>query len=401
MYALGTDRVLRIYRSGHEGPARDDRPARGTLRGWSASGSPFELPPSSTTARSAAGGSASIDGWPARASSAGCPVPRSTPRRQALLGYLDAAGRVQHLRPPWRACPAARRRRAPAVRLPRRAAQRPAAADHAAEPGPARARRARCRADLGRAAGVARRPPGRPRLVHGDFCPPNTYVAVQPDGRPVITGVGDFSPHTLLADPMMDIAGAVMFLELEPMPAQPRTPAGCRTGDRAVRSGPAAGARHLPAASTASTSPPPTRSTRICTPGAGAAHPLTATGPVSAVDRRPFSHLFWRHPDPDVFKALADRPRGGRSWTPCSTQDGQTLRSCAARFSGHDPVRRDEASRRTGERRPRGHRCGRAGSSGTSSTRCPIEQIANRWISRYAAQFTSALVKLEEQPSNT
>ncbi len=60
---------------------------------------------------------------------------------------------------------------------------------------------------------------GTPRLVHGDFCPPNTYVAVQPDGRPVITGVGDFSPHTLHADPMMDIAGAVMFLELEPYAA--------------------------------------------------------------------------------------------------------------------------------------------------------------------------------------
>lgn len=27
----------------------------------------------------------------------------------------------------------------------------------------------------------------------------------------------------------------------------------------------------------------------------------------------------------------------------------------------------------------------------------PIEQIANRWISRYAARFTSALVSLDEQ----
>ena len=27
----------------------------------------------------------------------------------------------------------------------------------------------------------------------------------------------------------------------------------------------------------------------------------------------------------------------------------------------------------------------------------PIEQIANRWISRYAARFTSALVALDDQ----
>lgn len=59
---------------------------------------------------------------------------------------------------------------------------------------------------------------GEPRLVHGDFCPPNCYVTVQPDGRPVVTGVGDFSPHTLQADPTMDVAGAIMFLELETYP---------------------------------------------------------------------------------------------------------------------------------------------------------------------------------------
>lgn len=31
----------------------------------------------------------------------------------------------------------------------------------------------------------------------------------------------------------------------------------------------------------------------------------------------------------------------------------------------------------------------------------PIEQIANRWISRYAARFTSALVGLDEQVAAT
>jgi len=55
----------------------------------------------------------------------------------------------------------------------------------------------------------------QPRLVHGDLCPPNTYVSRAPDGSAVVTGIGDFSPHTLSADPLMDVAGAVCFLELE------------------------------------------------------------------------------------------------------------------------------------------------------------------------------------------
>lgn len=54
-----------------------------------------------------------------------------------------------------------------------------------------------------------------PALVHGDVCPPNAYVSQGPNG-PVVTGIGDFSPHTLNADPLLDVAGAVIFLELEP-----------------------------------------------------------------------------------------------------------------------------------------------------------------------------------------
>lgn len=58
----------------------------------------------------------------------------------------------------------------------------------------------------------------RPAMVHGDFCPPNSYVSRAADGSPVMTGVGDFSPHSLLADPLLDVAGAVCFLELESYP---------------------------------------------------------------------------------------------------------------------------------------------------------------------------------------
>jgi putative membrane protein len=54
-----------------------------------------------------------------------------------------------------------------------------------------------------------------PAVVHGDVCPPNAYLSQGPQG-PVVTGIADFSPHTVHADPLMDIAGAVIFLELEP-----------------------------------------------------------------------------------------------------------------------------------------------------------------------------------------
>lgn len=56
-----------------------------------------------------------------------------------------------------------------------------------------------------------------PVVVHGDVCPPNTYVSLGPSG-PVVTGIGDFSPHSMHADPVIDLAGAVAFLELERYP---------------------------------------------------------------------------------------------------------------------------------------------------------------------------------------
>jgi putative membrane protein len=55
----------------------------------------------------------------------------------------------------------------------------------------------------------------QPVLVHGDICPPNAYLSLGPEG-PVVTGIGDFSPHTVHGDPMLDVTGAVAFLELEP-----------------------------------------------------------------------------------------------------------------------------------------------------------------------------------------
>jgi len=60
-----------------------------------------------------------------------------------------------------------------------------------------------------------------PTLVHGDLGAPNVYVSTgtgtgtgTDEHGPRVTGVGDFSPHTLQADPLMDLTGAVTFLEL-------------------------------------------------------------------------------------------------------------------------------------------------------------------------------------------
>jgi putative membrane protein len=62
---------------------------------------------------------------------------------------------------------------------------------------------------------------GWPALVHGDFFPGNVMVRREEDGSAVITGVVDFSPHTLAADPLLDVAGAIAFLGLEPETSAP------------------------------------------------------------------------------------------------------------------------------------------------------------------------------------
>ena len=50
--------------------------------------------------------------------------------------------------------------------------------------------------------------------MHADFFPGNTYASER-GGQTVVRGVGDFSPHTLVADPIMDVAGASILMELE------------------------------------------------------------------------------------------------------------------------------------------------------------------------------------------
>ena len=99
--------------------------------------------------------------------------------------------------------------------------------------------------------------------------------------------------------------------------------------------------------------------------------------------------------EPDVFKALAD-PTRRAILDSLFTEDGQTLTQLCGQFGemtrfgvmkhltvleGADLV----VAVKTG--RQKRHYLNPV----------PIEQIANRWISRYAARFTAALVALDKQ----
>ncbi len=161
VYALGPDRVLRIYRGGHEAPAAMISQLRPLYAGWTGQRIGLELPQILDAGeiggrwfsvdRRMSGGSLST--WLAAAEPGA--------RRDALLGYLDAASRMQQL--PFagvRSRAAARSGRPATVRHPGRAAHRPAAADPGREPEPAGGRRPRRRPHLGRAAAVADRSPG-------------------------------------------------------------------------------------------------------------------------------------------------------------------------------------------------------------------------------------------------
>jgi DNA-binding transcriptional ArsR family regulator len=100
-------------------------------------------------------------------------------------------------------------------------------------------------------------------------------------------------------------------------------------------------------------------------------------------------------PGGDVFRALADTTRRALLDSLFS-RDGQTLNELCASFPGmtrfgvmkHLSVL-EEANLVVTSRQGRAKR--------HYLNPVPIEQVANRWISKYAARFTAALVALDEQ----
>lgn len=231
VFALDEERVLRLYRLSHEAPRQTAMQLKALYETWVGAEIGIEVPRILdsgviagrfyTVDRRMSG--RTFSAWLAEAS-----LPE---RRLTLDSYLDAATALQRLPAPVQGFARLVGEGAPqqfgslsellnfqlqqaiAHSRPRLEHDLP----HVAEVWN------RLQADIAERADFAEMPniTGRhrwPALVHGDLCPPNTFVSRTADGSAVVTGVGDFSPHTLVADPLMDVAGAVCFLELESYP---------------------------------------------------------------------------------------------------------------------------------------------------------------------------------------
>ncbi len=215
VFALDDARVLRLYRSRHEAAESTIDQLRSLYGSWARTEVGVEVPlildggvrggRSYTIDRRFSG--RPLSGWLATAE----PVER----RAALRSFLDATARLWTLPSPV----------AGFARLVGPGAGRPfgsmveLARDMLGSRSPAGWQAlSRDRPEVG---GVWERLQSdlsarvvEPVLVHGDICAPNAYVSMGPDG-PVVSGIGDFSPHTVHGDPMLDVTGAVAFVELE------------------------------------------------------------------------------------------------------------------------------------------------------------------------------------------
>ena len=211
-----TERVLRLYRSRHEAPEPTISQLRALYGSWAKTDIGVEVPlilhsgvrdgRTYTIDRRFSG--RPFSGWLATA--------ERTERRDALGTFLDAVVRLRELPSPVPGFARLVGADAPAQfgslgELVRNMLVRPTQTS--------RPHLTRDLPDVARVwdrlqAELAERVV-EPVLVHGDICPPNAYLSLGPDG-PVVTGIGDFSPHTVHGDFMMDVTGAVAFLELEP-----------------------------------------------------------------------------------------------------------------------------------------------------------------------------------------
>ncbi len=215
VFALGEDRVLRLYRGRHEAPRQTASQLRTLYAGWVGRDVGVEVPYTWETGERA-GRVFSVDRrFSGRSFSAWLGEAAPEERRTALLSYLDAVTALPRLPSP---VPGFARLVGPDA--PRTYGSLPALVN-AMLAGPVARSSATLERDLPRVAAVwdrlqtdlAERQVA-PLLVHGDVCPPNAYVSQGPAG-PVVTGIGDFSPHTMHADPLIDLVGATAFLELE------------------------------------------------------------------------------------------------------------------------------------------------------------------------------------------
>jgi putative membrane protein len=216
VFAIDHDQVLRLYRSRHEAPRQTAAQLQALYQSWAGCDIGLELPMILesgerngrffTVDRRLSG--RNFSGWLQHADMA--------QRRPALISFLDATERLQQLPSPVPGFARligddARQQFGTLVELLSGMLS-----------GPLQSSQIQLERDIPDVAEVWNRLHGDlaqrsvvPAIVHGDVCPPNAYISRGPEG-PVVTGIADFSPHTVHADPLMDVAGALIFLELEP-----------------------------------------------------------------------------------------------------------------------------------------------------------------------------------------
>ncbi len=211
VYPLGADRVLRVYRSGHDSGLRMVDQLRPAYRAFAGVDLGFRTPMIIESGQTADRVWSVDRRIPGQSLESWLPTVDTRRRRAALDGYLDAAARIRGLPVPERRF----------ARLfgpdPRRFASLGDLLEDQLRTAVRRLREALDK-DLPTAAveqviADVHARTCEPALVHGDFFPGNVFVD-EVGGGPVITGVGDFSPHTLVADPLMDIAGAIHLMGL-------------------------------------------------------------------------------------------------------------------------------------------------------------------------------------------
>ena len=219
VFALDDAHVLRLYRRSHEAPQATAQQLRGLYDFWAGANIGIEVP-RVLDAGEIAGRLYTVDRRMSGRSYSGWLVEAGlSERRFSLSSYLDATLSVARLPAP---VPGFARLVGPGT--PQQFGslaelltfQLNQAISHSRE---------RLDVDLPQVAAVwdqlqadlAQRV-CQPAVVHGDVCPSNAYASRAADAAVVVSGIGDFSPHTLLADPLMDVAGAVCFLELESYP---------------------------------------------------------------------------------------------------------------------------------------------------------------------------------------
>lgn len=226
VFALGPEHVLRLYHSGHESGSTMAEQLKSLYAGWSMINIGIEVP-QIVESGEIAGRHYTVDrrmsgrdfsGWLAEA--------QPEERRQALLSFLDAAWALQRLPLPYGFVPHGQR--APFGRLlgdsPRCFDSLTELLNHQLD-GSLAISHDQLRRDVPNFDAllenlrhdIAQRV-CQPALVHGDLCAPNAFVSRKSDGSVVVSGVCDFSPHTLAADPVMDVAAAVWFLAMEKYP---------------------------------------------------------------------------------------------------------------------------------------------------------------------------------------